>query len=136
MFINRYQYDILARPQLHKPRRLGILYMSYLDTILRDIPQGPIYHYTSQRGLLGILRRKAIWATEIRYLNDAEEYRYAFSKLRERLREGQYDPEFVDAITHAADFLHNYSIFVASFSRQGDMLSQWRAYCPEPARGD
>ncbi len=33
-----------------------------------------LYHYTDQVGLLGILEKKAIWATHVRYLNDATEW--------------------------------------------------------------
>jgi hypothetical protein len=32
-----------------------------------------LYHYTTQHGLLGILKQKCIWATHIRYLNDTSE---------------------------------------------------------------
>ena len=32
-----------------------------------------LYHYTTQKGLLGILKDKCIWATHIRYLNDTSE---------------------------------------------------------------
>ena len=36
-------------------------------------PEGLLYHYTTQHGLLGILKQKCIWATHIRYLNDTSE---------------------------------------------------------------
>jgi hypothetical protein len=36
-----------------------------------------LYHYTTLEGLLGILESKSIWATHIRYLNDAAEFNYA-----------------------------------------------------------
>ena len=39
-----------------------------------------LYHYTTQEGLLGILRDKCIWATDIRYLNDTSEGQI-FTKL-------------------------------------------------------
>jgi hypothetical protein len=40
---------------------------------------GRLYHYTSQAGFLGILRDKAVRATDIRYLNDAREYEHAIA---------------------------------------------------------
>lgn len=39
--------------------------MAHLPTVL--------YHYTSQVGLLGILQKKELWATQIQYLNDCED---------------------------------------------------------------
>ena len=36
-------------------------------------PEGLLYHYTTQKGLLGILDKKCIWATHLRYLNDTSE---------------------------------------------------------------
>ncbi len=35
-----------------------------------------VYHYTTAAGLLGICTSKKIWATDIRYLNDSEEFQY------------------------------------------------------------
>jgi hypothetical protein len=39
------------------------------------------YHYTSQRGLLGIIKEKKIWATNIRYLNDEREFDYGIDEV-------------------------------------------------------
>jgi hypothetical protein len=36
-------------------------------------PEGLLYHYTDQKGLLGILESKQLWATHYRYLNDTSE---------------------------------------------------------------
>jgi hypothetical protein len=36
-------------------------------------PEGLLYHCTDQKGLLGILKDKCIWATHYRFLNDASE---------------------------------------------------------------
>ena len=35
-----------------------------------------IYHYTSPIGLVGIIEKKCMWATDLRYLNDASEFSY------------------------------------------------------------
>ena len=37
-----------------------------------------LYHYTTQEGLLGIVEKGEIWATNIFYLNDAAEFKHAF----------------------------------------------------------
>ena len=36
-----------------------------------------LYHYTSIGGLLGIVKTKVIWATQVQYLNDMHEVRDA-----------------------------------------------------------
>jgi hypothetical protein len=41
-------------------------------------PPPLIYHYTTQAGLLGIIRRRELWASSILHLNDASEFGYAF----------------------------------------------------------
>ena len=40
-----------------------------------------VYHYTSQKGLIGILREKKIWMTNINYLNDATEFRHSIELI-------------------------------------------------------
>ncbi|WP_328811782.1 DUF2971 domain-containing protein [Rhodococcus sp. NBC_00294] len=40
-----------------------------------------LYHYTNFRGLEGILRTRSLWATDIRYLNDANELVYGVSEM-------------------------------------------------------
>ena len=41
-----------------------------------------IYHYTDLNGLLGILESKELWATDVRYLNDASEATFGEERLR------------------------------------------------------
>ena len=40
-----------------------------------------LFHYTSQKGLEGILRSQTLWATNARYLNDASELRLMRGRL-------------------------------------------------------
>jgi hypothetical protein len=47
-----------------------------------------MYHYTTQAGLLGILRDNCIWATAAQYLNDSSEYAYGLGRITEGLCEG------------------------------------------------
>ncbi len=48
-------------------------------------PPSTLYHYTSQKGLLGIIEKGEIWATDILYLNDAMEYKYAVNLFSEKI---------------------------------------------------
>lgn len=38
-----------------------------------------LYHYTTQKGIIGILGSKQLWATSILFMNDAKELLYALN---------------------------------------------------------
>ena len=44
-----------------------------------------LYHYTTARGLMGILEQKKIWATHINYLNDKKEFIDAMERFRKQI---------------------------------------------------
>ena len=46
-----------------------------------------LYHYTSLKGLRGILSTRQIWATDILYLNDSAEFIFTINLLRTILKE-------------------------------------------------
>ena len=56
------------------------------DFVLRDVPAipGRLYHYTSQPGLLGILRTKTIWSARIQFLNDSRAVSYTHLDVYKR----------------------------------------------------
>jgi hypothetical protein len=122
-------------------------------------PEGLLYHYTTQEGLLGIIEKQKIWASHLQYLNDKSEGQI-FTKLlldefARRVANGPEEPPsqltayaqllmlsvgYPESEIQCAhkEVLHHGSIafswisdqdaFVTSFSEQGDLLSQWRAY--------
>ncbi len=108
----------------------------YIKTILKEEPKTTIYHYTNQKGLLGIVDTKTIWATNIHYLNDAAEFSYALKLARYVLQENKenlkkkIEKEIITAIENSLFTIEKISICVCSFSEKGDLLSQWRGYCP------
>lgn len=99
-------------------------------------PTNILYHYTSLAGLMGILTSKALWASEIKYLNDAEELKYLGNITRTAIlqRKGDDDAtseilrQFSEWTKHRLDSGH--LLFVCSFTENGNLLSQWRGYCP------
>jgi hypothetical protein len=97
-----------------------------------------MYHYTSFDGLIKIVSTGTLWASNIHYLNDGSEYGYAYSLLDSVLAEiEKAEPlrkEAFDQLRQALRADGRANVFVASFSSEGDLLSQWRAYCPA-ARG-
>jgi len=95
-----------------------------------------LYHYTNHNGLIGILKSKDIWASHIQYLNDAKEFKYAADLIRKKfsLSFKKLETSHRDSLSKLIDMsniLRQYQIFVTSFSEEGNLLSQWRAYCPE-----
>ncbi len=116
--------------------------MSSTDVISWQYPENPVFHYTSQWGLLGILKDKAIWATDISYLNDAAELDLAGELTRQQVEIAKTtataeDGKLLEIIgSETAQSMHGglQAIYICSFSSDGDLLSQWRGYCP-PGNG-
>jgi hypothetical protein len=107
-----------------------------IETTLRKPPPKIVYHYTSQEGLLGILKRKVLWLSSIRHLNDSAELKFAAKFLRETLKrkDGDSTNQWRDAchaFSNHVRSLEKMSCYVGSFSEKGDLLSQWRAYTGE-----
>ncbi len=99
-----------------------------------DIPQERLYHYTNFTGLLGIVDRHALWASDIRCMNDSAELKHAADLIRteitRRIGAGHEQPnllnQFLDWVTHR--ITNGHMLFAASFRANGNLLSQWRGY--------
>ncbi len=78
-----------------------------------------IYHYTTMDGLKGILESGVLWLTNIKYLNDTTELHHGYEILNSLLKKRDC-PE--------VGFTDDTYAFTASFSKDCDSLSQWRAY--------
>ncbi len=102
-----------------------------------------IYPYTNLAGLTGILESGNIWCTNSLFLNDTKEC-YLTYELSEKYIEDNYYPHAplsrVESLKRCFKLCHDYfahsissstSIipYVSSFSKKGDLLSQWRGYC-------
>jgi hypothetical protein len=94
-----------------------------------------VYHYTTMDTLMKIAKDASIWATSISYLNDTSEGQHFLQLVRDRIpRYGQLhtleDKDIFAEFLKASDRGFESRPFVASFSQEGDSLSQWRSYCP------
>jgi hypothetical protein len=114
--------------------------MDPIDELLnRPIPE-ELWHYTSVQGFHGIVKDKAIFATDLRYLNDRQE----FMHLR-RIAEGivqeapEEKPDGLRLRKAFGDVVGSMfgdgrvgpkklQLFVTSFTPAVDRLSQWRGY--------
>jgi len=94
-----------------------------------------LYHYTTARGLMGLLETNRIWATNSRFTNDPTEIEYATrlvaevavnelagdaSKSAQRLRK-----QICDIVER---YERHARVYVSCFCTDGDLLSQWRGY--------
>jgi len=93
-------------------------------------PPAVLHHYTDAAGLLGIIKGRALWATHIRFLNDAREFLHAVDLAQayvQRLK-SQHNPLLMSTLSLTLEGMPG-NTFVISFSEDGDVLSQWRGYC-------
>ncbi|HWZ45751.1 MAG TPA: DUF2971 domain-containing protein [Candidatus Saccharimonadales bacterium] len=105
-----------------------------LTEVFSQTPEMALYHYTTQKGLLGIVQKKEIWATHTQYLNDKNEYLHALQLVREEIQrkmseatQRRHAAIFQDML-NGLDGKERINVCVASFSLDRDSLSQWRAY--------
>lgn len=106
------------------------------ERLSRAEPPPILYHYTTQEGLLGILKTDSLWATKIHFLNDSSEYalacNLAVEEIKSRLEREQREDERkrlkclleLEVVPN----LKHFNVCVVSFSEDPDSLGQWRAY--------
>lgn len=93
-------------------------------------------HYTSIKGLVGIIESGGFWLSDHRFLNDSEEYhngRKLVGHIIDRLKDRPRHRPFRHVLSRAADLLENErepAQYVCAFSTLPDSLDQWRAYAP------
>lgn len=105
-----------------------------VEEIYSEKPANSLFHYTSLRGLLGIVEAKALWASEIHYLNDAEELRHLGRWLDTEIGQ-RLSKEPNDILSNLRRWIAQRldsgpKVFIGSFTENGNLLSQWRGYCP------
>ncbi|QXF84534.1 DUF2971 domain-containing protein (plasmid) [Rhodococcus pyridinivorans] len=118
-----------------------------------DTPE-TLHHYTTGAGLMGIFeprdfggwdvppkRSLTLWASDARYLNDAQELTYAADVLADAMcnlvdRSDSEHAEYIDEMAQRIRqgvFLDPrddtpHTAYVTSFCERPDLLSQWRGY--------
>src|SRR5687767_1939033 len=80
--------------------------------LLERSPPAILYHYTSQAGLLRIIKNRNLWASHIRFLNDAAEYDHAIVMLFKAitLLEQDYPSEMVSRLYTLIGDYYNYNL--------------------------
>src|ERR1700684_413334 len=93
-----------------------------------------LYHYTDAAGVLGIIERRELWASNAAFLNDSTELIYVRGVLQEVLAEFEAGDEHSRAVARYGHSMLRglsewlYDVYVACFCENGDLLSQWRGY--------
>ena len=104
------------------------------EQLYADRAESVLYHYTSLSGLEAIMQTRSLWASEIRYLNDAAEMQHTAKILQDEItgrlqRETGNDELLTQLRDWVLDRMENgHMLFVVSFTTNGNLLSQWRGY--------
>jgi len=113
------------------------LIKKYMDNNGNKLPP-KLFHYTTQDGLLGILDRAKILATDILYLNDSTEFIHSVDLMKKneiprivKKISNEQVKKVVKLLLDPSKVLSEFQIFVCSFSTDGESLSQFRSYCPD-----
>ena len=96
-----------------------------------DISPETIYHYTSLQGLKSIIETQKIYCTNINFLNDKKEYKYGVDLIHgiiENLKDEDANILILEMVKKNIDLIFKSERYVTCFSKNGDLLSQWRAY--------
>lgn len=88
------------------------------------------YHYTSVQNFINIINTRQIWLTNVEYLNDNMECRLGLEEIMKIVSERIPNQTFIKTLTDQFYLKVLPKIFTASLSKKGDLLGQWRAYCP------
>jgi hypothetical protein len=89
-----------------------------------------LYHYTSLKGFISIVESQSLFCTNINFLNDSKEFKYGVEIIRESIRviRNNKNANLLDDLDSSINDLYNFEKYVTCFSKEGDSLSQWRAY--------
>lgn len=98
-----------------------------LARLISEHPAEIVYHYTDVAGLIGLITSGCVWATHVGKLNDASENRHGYEVVVNHVR-ANLPKSSKPLIERALSTLHSVDTYVACYSTQRDLLSQWRNY--------
>ncbi|MGR6521627.1 DUF2971 domain-containing protein [Rhodococcus erythropolis] len=104
-------------------------------------PPKMLHHYTNGSALLGICQNKELWAGSPDQMNDSTEQTWAVDLMEAVIRhwvgkkrwKNKYEEYFLTSLDRID--LHDIvrermPQYTVSLTKEPDLLSQWRAYCP------
>ncbi|MFM2478864.1 DUF2971 domain-containing protein [Celerinatantimonas sp. MCCC 1A17872] len=105
-----------------------------IQQLFNQPPKATLYHYTTFSGLLGIVRSQVLWASDVRYMNDAAELHHTLDLLTDAIQDRIIGGEAkAPLLAHFGQWINErlnqgHMLFAASFRANGNLLSQWRGY--------
>ncbi len=107
-----------------------------VDSLFAEQPSKVLYHYTSLGALMKIVASGSLHATEIGFFSDAAEMKHAADILRVHIAQRiEAQSPHTKLLSQLREWIyqrltHGHLQFVVSFIADGNLLSQWRGYCP------
>jgi hypothetical protein len=93
-----------------------------------------MYHYCGAQAFTAMIQSRTIWHTAYSALNDATERKWGFAQFQNAADKLRKDcgAEFIDRITEIVRLTQDHTVaMISSYSLNGDLLSQWRAYADD-----
>ncbi len=108
--------------------------MTVLEYINQAKPNS-LYHYTNLNALIGIVKNKELWMSNLWFLNDKNEYcegldiiKSECEKRKEEHKANKKISIFLNTLNSAIALLQEQSVYIFSLTTNNDLLSQWRGY--------
>src|SRR3972149_4226149 len=103
------------------------------DTTSKTPPE-TIYHYCDMSGLYGMVRSNQLWLSNAYFMNDYMEHKWLFTDAYNRFKElvNKSDEKLFEFLGKYVDLVNVYP-YIACFSSEPDLLSQWRGYADDGA---
>lgn len=131
------RYDYLPEPLREAPRAFDMWSKEQL-LVEQDAstPDHPLYHYTGEQALKGILASEKLWCFGHQYQKDVQEFQYSLDIARRVIKEvGESDDHpthwFCACLLDMLDnnsFTDTFEFYLFSLSRHADDPQQWREY--------
>ena len=131
------RYDYLPEPLREAPRAFDMWSKKQLLAEQdASTPDHPLYHYTVEQALKGILANEKVWCFGHQYQKDVQEFQYSLDIARRVIKEvGEGDDHpthwFCACLLDMLDnnsFIDTFEFYLFSLSRHPDDPQQWREY--------
>lgn len=90
-----------------------------------------IYHYTDFGGFIAILESQSFYCTNINFLNDTKEFNHGIEILESVIDffpTNKSTERIFEFLKKNVSNIYSLDRYVTCFSKNGDLLSQWRSY--------
>lgn len=131
------EYEAITKERLEKIRAIATYdeeFKSITRKMEKESAKNVLYHYTSFGTLNEILRHNSLRASDLRYLNDKNEFKIWFNVFDNVMMAMKQKDDYLSfasflvSIKEEIDTYRNYDSYVTCFSHERDLLSQWEMY--------